>query len=84
MAEMCPMLPLTVPNAKTATRKQAKLLPSLTAIPQMIRAHGDRNSLLAALLLHWSEEKLQLPTAQQRPSDWELAKAKGCQTLRSR
>jgi hypothetical protein len=81
---MCPLLPPTVPNAKTATREQAKLLPSLTAITQMIRVHGDRNSLLAALLLHWSEEQLHLPSAQQKPSAWQLAKAKGCQLPQSR
>ena len=27
----------------------------------MIRIHGDRNSLIAALLLHWSEHQIGLP-----------------------
>lgn len=27
----------------------------------MLRVHGDRRSLLAALIAHWSEQQLQLP-----------------------
>jgi len=27
----------------------------------MLRIHGDRNSLLAALTAHWAEQQLQIP-----------------------
>jgi len=29
----------------------------------MLRIHGDRNSLLAALTAHWAEQQLQIPQA---------------------
>jgi hypothetical protein len=29
----------------------------------MLRIHGDRCSLLAALAAHWSDQQLQIPTA---------------------
>jgi hypothetical protein len=29
--------------------------------PAMLRIHGDRNSLLAALTAHWAEQQLQIP-----------------------
>ena len=29
----------------------------------MLRIHGDRNSLLAALTAHWADQQLQLPQA---------------------
>jgi hypothetical protein len=29
----------------------------------MLRIHGDRNSLLAALTGHWADQQLQLPQA---------------------
>ncbi len=29
----------------------------------MLRIHGDRNSLLAALTAHWADQQLQIPQA---------------------
>ena len=29
--------------------------------PSMLRIHGDRDSLLAALAAHWAEQQLQIP-----------------------
>ena len=29
----------------------------------MLRIHGDRNSLLAALTAHWADQQLQVPQA---------------------
>ena len=29
----------------------------------MLRIHGDRASLLAALAAHWADQQLQIPTA---------------------
>jgi len=40
----------------------------------MLRLRGDQNSLLAALLLHWSEQQLQLPMVE--------APGKRCSTVR--
>jgi hypothetical protein len=32
-----------------------------TLRPAMLRIHGDRTSLLAALTAHWAEQQLQIP-----------------------
>ena len=29
--------------------------------PAMLRIHGDRHSLLAALAAHWADQQLQIP-----------------------
>jgi hypothetical protein len=31
--------------------------------PPMLRLHGDRDSLLAALTAHWADQQLQIPSA---------------------
>lgn len=31
------------------------------SVPAMLRLHGDRNSLLAALAAHWADQQLQIP-----------------------
>lgn len=31
------------------------------SVPVMLRIHGNRDSLLAALAAHWADQQLQLP-----------------------
>jgi len=43
--------------------------------PSMIRLRGDRGSLLAALLTHWSEQQLALPAPSRARPNLQLALA---------